>query len=420
MSAATLANEPARRPWAVWLIGLYIVLLLALPVDIGLNVAGSVLTPARIALGMAVVVALLDWRSVLAAVRRVPRLIWIGWAAFLLAALVTAFIWPSAASWVRYGSLVVEGLVVFVLVFHAAIEPGGVRTLARVFAVAIVVVAAVVLALALAGLHYDKVVSGIAGTVPAADVSERYGLERQAGPFRGALYFGIWMVAASALLLPAMASAKPRIRWLALAAWLLLVVSVFFLTASRLAATAIFVAPGIYFLARGPRRVGVASLVVALAVAVGLGALIPANPAVQHSNELRVAALNPALQAILAHPLFGSGLLSDLSVLTGIIGKKNYVDDSYLSLAIEIGLVGLGAFLLLVGSIVLATRRAWHSALGLALAIGVVGVLAMAVLASLFTASQGYSAFFVLAALAVAVASRPYSATSGADLASQL
>lgn len=420
MTPVIAASASARRPWAVWLIGLYIVLLLALPVDVGLSIAGSVLTPARIVLGMAVLIALLEWRSVLAAVRRVPRPIWVGWAAFLVATLVTAFIWPSAASWVRYGSLVVEGPVVFVLVSHAANAPGGVRALATVFAVTIVVSAAVVLVLAMAGLHYDKVVSGIAGTVPINDVSDRYGLERQAGPFRGALYFGIWMVAASALLLPAVASGKPRIKWLASGAWLLLVVSVVFLTASRLAATAIFVVPGVYFLARGPHRVGVASLVAALIVAVGLGALIPASPAVQQSNELRVAALNPALQAILAQPLFGSGLLRDLPVLSDIIGRKNYVDNSYLSLGIETGLVGLGAFLLLVGSIVVATRRAWHSALGLALAIGVVGVLAMALLASLITASQGYSAFFVLAALAVAAASRPYSVTSGADLASQL
>ncbi len=417
MSAAAV---PVRATWAVWLIGLYIVLLLTLPVDVGLNLAGTIVTPARIVLLASAALALVEWRSVLDAVRRVPVLIWIAWAAFLAAAFVTAVLWPSTASWARYGSLVVEGLIVFVLVAHAAGAQNGLRLLVTVFAVTMTAVAALVLLLALAGQHYDHVVSALAGTVPAPDVAVRYGLERQAGPFRGALYFGIWMVAASALLLPLIERGKGNARWLPVAAWVVLLVSVVFLTASRLAATTIFVLPGVYFLARGPRRVGVASLIAAAAVAIGLGALIPASPAVVHSNELRVAALSPALQAIQAHPLFGWGLLSDLSVLTSISGKKNYVDDTYLSFAIEMGLVGLGSFVLLVGSIVFAARRAWRSAQGLALTIAVLGVLGMAVLASVLTASQGYAAFFVLGGLAVAAASRQYSSTTGADVASQL
>ncbi len=415
------------RLWSLWAVALYIVALLTLPVDVGVSVAGTVITPARVVLLVAVALALVEWRSVRATLRRVPRLVWVGWAAFLGATLITAILWPSAASFGRYASLVVEGLVVFALVAHAALTPGGVRSLAAVFAVTMVGVAAVVLLLALGGLHYDKVLSGIAGTVPPFDNSPRYGLERQAGPFRAALYFGIWMVAASVLLLPALERASRNLRWLAVAGWAVLFVSVIFLTSSRMAATAIFVLPGVYFLARGSRRIGVAALVAAAIVVVSLTALLPASLTVQQSNELRAAAINPALQAIQAHPFFGWGLLTDLSVLSDIIGKKNFVDNSYLSLAIEIGLVGLGAFLLLVGSIVVATRPAWAAAQGLALAIAVVGVLGMALLASLFTATQSYAAFFVLAGLAVAAAisapsaaSLPYSSTSAAERASQL
>jgi O-antigen ligase len=121
---------------------------------------------------------------------------------------------------------------------------------------------------------------------------------------------------------------------------------------------------------------------------------------------LRITAIDPALQAIRARPLFGWGLLSDSSVLSAIIGKQNFVDDTYLSLAVEVGLVGLGAFLLLALSILGATRRGWGTPLGLALLIAVTGVLAMGVFASIFQVTQGYAAFFVLAALALISAVR--------------
>ncbi|MEA2677476.1 MAG: hypothetical protein QOJ81_1617 [Chloroflexota bacterium] len=390
----------------MWLIGLYIVALLSLPVDIGLNVGGAVITPARLVLLFAVVLALLEWRFVLLNIGRLPKLVWVGWAAFLGAALITAIVSPSVASWARYVSIVGEGLVVFVLVCHAAGTPGGVRTLITVFAVTMVSVAAIVLLLAAMGQHYDYILSGLAGTEPAGVASPRYGLERQAGPFRAALYFAIGLTAASALLLPAIARGATRTRSLAIAAWLLLLVAVIFLTASRLAMTTIFLIPAAYFLVRGPRLIGTASLVAAFAVASGLTLLIPASPVIEESNSLRLSAISPALQAIAARPLFGWGLLNDMSVLSGILGTKNYVDDTYLSLAIETGLVGLGAFVLLAATIVAATLRDWSSARGLALAIALASLLGMAVFASFLQSTQGYAAFFVLAALAVAAAVR--------------
>jgi O-antigen ligase len=163
-----------------------------------------------------------------------------------------------------------------------------------------------------------------------------------------------------------------------------------------------FLIPAAYFLVRGPRPVGAASLVAAAGIAFGLAWLIPPSPVIAESNELRLAAISPALQAIAARPLFGWGLLSDSAVLSDIIGRQNFVDDTYLSLAVETGLVGLAAFVLLAGAIVLATRRGWAGPLGLALAIAVASVLGMAVLASVFQVTQGYAAFFVLAGLAVA------------------
>jgi hypothetical protein len=395
-----------RAPWAVWLLGVYIVALLALPTDFGLHVGGFVLTPSRIVLLAAVLLALVEWRSLGTALRGVPPVVWLAWAAFLAAALATTVIMPSAASWSRYGSLVAEGLVVFALVFWAASAPGGVRALVTTFAGTMAVVAAVVLVLAVFGLRFDKVLSDLAGTVPIQDASPRFGFERQAGPFRGALYFAIWMVSSSALLLPTIAEGVGRSRWLAAAGWLVLLISVVALTTSRLAITSMFVVPGIYFLVRKPRPLGIASLAVAAVVAVSLTTVLPTSPAVAESNEMRLTALQAALVAIRSQPLFGWGLLNDMNVLRSILGSASYVDNTYLSVALEMGLVGLTAFLLLIASLVLATRRTWDSAQGFALLIALGAVLGMGVLASVLQVSQGYAAFFVLAALAVALAAR--------------
>jgi hypothetical protein len=396
----TAALVRVRATWSLWLIGLYIVLLLTLPVDVGLNLAGSIVTPARIVLLAGAALALLEWRSVLAAARRVPGLVWLGWAAFLAAALVSALLWPSAESWARYASLAGEGLVVFVLVVHAASAPGGLRTLIVVFAGTMVGVAAAVLALALLGLHYDHVVSGLAGSVPAADTLARYGLERQAGPFRGATYFGIWLTAGSVLLLPQLELHGGAKRWLALAGWLVLVVSALTMTGSRLAMTMVFALPGVYFLMRGQRALGVASLLAAGLVALGVS-LIPANDAIEYSTTRRLAAVGASFDAVGVHPLFGWGLLNDMNALGQFLGQRNYVDNTYLSIALETGLVGLGAFLLLVFGVLFAVRRMWRSAQGLALTLVLLAILGMAVLISVFQATQGYAAFWILAALAV-------------------
>ena len=397
--------QPSRTPWAIWLMGLYIVALLALPVDFGVSVGAVIVTPSRVILLAAVALALVGWRSSIAALRSVPRLVWVGWLAFLGAALVAAILAPSTASWARYASLLGEGLVVFALVWNAATAPGGLRTLVVVFAVTMIVVAGVVLLLAALGMRYDKVLADIAGNVPLADTAPRFGIERQPGPFRGPLFFAIWMTAASALLMPALAEGRARLRQLAFAAWLVLLVSVVFLTASRLAMSAMFVVPGVYFLVRGRRLVALACFIAAGAVAIGVTFLAPASEVVARSGEMRLSAIDAALQAIRARPLFGWGLLSDQSVLSGLLGTRSYVDDTYLSLAVETGLVGLGAFLLLATSIVAATRRTWRSPLVLAVTIAVAGVLGMAAFASVLQASQGYAAFAVLAALAVAAGS---------------
>jgi hypothetical protein len=389
---------------------LYLAALLSLPVDIGLAVAGSVLTPARAVLLAAVVLAALQWRSVRAALERVPRLIWIGWAAFLGAALVTAAMVPSTESWARYGSLVAEGVVVFALICWAAMAPGGLRALMIAVAVTMIVVAAAVLILAALGQHYDQILSGLAGTEHARENSPRFGLERQAGSFRGAAYFGIWLTAASAFLLPTLAGPRGRDRWLALAGWAVLLGAVV-LTGSRQAMTAMFALPGVYFLIRGQRAIGVASLVAAGAVVAGVSYL-PASATIANSTTLRIDAVGAATLAIREHLLFGWGLLKDMQVVSSITGRRNFVDDTYLSLGIEMGLVGLGAFALMIGSYLRAMWHGRHEPVALALGLAVVIVLGMGILVSFLQASQGYATFFVISALAVVAALKARGATT--------
>lgn len=397
--------------------GAYVIALLAFPVDFGPQVGGVVLSVSRLVLLAAIAFAIADWRELLSAARRVPTMVWVGWLAFLGSALVTAATIPSSASWARYGSLVVEGLVVFLLVYRAALAPSGLRTLLIVVATTTVAVAGIALLLVAFGNDYDRILSAIAGTEPVYQPSARFGLERQAGPFRGALYFGIWMTVASALLLPALAEGPPRLRRLAGAAWVVLLVAVAVLTVSRLAVTAMFVVPGVYFLVRGRRPVGVACL--ALAVVVGaVFSVLSLDPEIAgaapgetgnvlyRSSVVRFAAYQATLEALRVHPLFGWGLLNDMSVVGAIIGRGNWVDSIYLSYLVEMGIVGTGSFVLLLVAILRVSRRTWQSAAGLALGIALAGGLVMGAFASTLTSTQMYAAFFVLAALALAAASR--------------
>lgn len=413
------AAPAGQRSLAVWLMSAYIVALLALPVDVGVPVGDVVLTPARLVLMLAVAVALVQWRSVLAALRRVPWLIWAGWVTFLGASLVTAVAVPSLASWGRFGSMVAEGVVVFALVCTAASSENGLRSLVAVFGATMVAVALAALGFAALGLRYDSVVSGLAGSVPADVNLPRFGLARQFGPFRGAVYFGIWLAVAAAVLLPAMDRAKGAARWAAIAAWVVVVVAAIALTGSRMAMTMVFLLPGAYFLLRGQRLPGVASLVAAGIVVVGVSYLPSGDALIDNSTSLRLTAIGASARAIGEHLWFGWGLLNDMAALGGIIGHRNFVDNTYLSIAIETGIIGLGAFGVLIAGILGALWRGRKSALGLALALAVGAVLAMGLLASVLQVTQGYAAFFVLAALAVAAA-RPRQSESSVQVEQRL
>ena len=404
MTTGPIARRHAA-PLGLWLVGVYVVALLTLPQDFGPRIGGVVFSVARLVLLAAIVVALVDWRAHLSAARALPRAIWLGWLAFLGSALVTAALFPSSASWARYGSLILEGVAVFLLVYRASLAPSGLRTLVAVTAVTTVAIAGVVLVLAAFGQHYDQILAGIAGTEPVPEVSTRFGIERQAGPFRAPLYFGIWMSVASALLLPWMTERGGRARWWATAAWVLLLAAVFLLTTSRLATTAMFIMAGVYFLYRGRRATGAAFLAIGAVVGIAFSALT-LDYSLPDTSLVRFDAIQATLEAVRQHPLFGWGLLTDMSVLSGLIGVRNYVDNAYLSFLVELGIVGTVSFIFLIGAVVVLGRKAWSSTVGMALGVALVGYLAMGLFASNLKASQGYAALFVLAAGVAAAAIR--------------
>jgi O-antigen ligase len=89
------------------------------------------------------------------------------------------------------------------------------------------------------------------------------------------------------------------------------------------------------------------------------------------------------------------------------------VDSIYLSLLVEVGIVGTISFLLLVIAILAGSRRSWSSAVGLALGIALVGLLTMGAFASILKSTQPYAAFCVLAALGLAKAAQRSEAWNG-------
>ena len=339
-----------------------------------------------------------------------PRAVWLGWIAFLASALVTAALFPSFESWARYGSLILEGLVVFLLVYRAALAPKGVRTLVAVTAAATVAIAGVVLALGAFGHRYDLMLSNIVGTEPVAEPSALW--LRAAGRSVPVPRF-IWHLDDSRQRLANAVDGRrrPTRQWIARAAWLLLLAAVFVLTTSRVATTAMFILPGVYCLVRGRRAAGAVFLVLAAVVGIAFSALTfgpdmagDTGDVLPDPSPLRLDAIEATLEALRANPLFGWGLLTDMRVLSDIIGVRNYVDNVYLSLVVELGIVGTASFALLIGLIVLGTRLGWPYAFGLAISIALICDLAMGFVATTFKGSQGYAALFVLAALALAAA----------------
>jgi hypothetical protein len=432
-------REGSALHWRSWplslvLLVVYVVTLVSLPSDVGISTGLVLLSPARLALGLALVAAGVEhYRARGADPRGLPRFLLIAWFAYLGAVLVTTATNPSTAGAARLGSLFVEGLAVVWLVVHVARNRWAGHVVERAVVVTTVVVATASTSLAFLGRPYDVLVHSLQDA--AAATSTRFGIERQQGPFDGPLFYAIWLVGVSALLLPRIESATGRGRWLWIAAWLLIAVAIL-TTVSRLAVVGLPLIPAAYLALRGRRAHSMVAFGIACVIAIavlglpsrlgGDGTLplpvptlepapgetpgeAPSPTPVQRiddpdaSNLARFEALKAALGAFVERPLFGWGLLSGKDVALAQLGTPNYVDNSYLVLLIEVGLVGLVAFLLLVSAVLVPAVRARLSATGTARLVACLSLVFSGMFAAVFSVTQLYAGFWVVCGLLISL-----------------
>jgi O-antigen ligase len=114
---------------------------------------------------------------------------------------------------------------------------------------------------------------------------------------------------------------------------------------------------------------------------------------------MRLESLQAAWPTLVEKPLFGWGLLSAAPILSGRLGHPTFVDNTYLTDLVELGLLGCAAFALLV---LASLRRALfipRTPIHLSRVFAVLSFLAMAGFVSILSITQGYAGFVILMAL---------------------
>jgi hypothetical protein len=367
--------------------------------------------------------------------------------AFLLAATIATVLHPTPGALPRLLSLGIEGMVLYFVTRAVATDAIAARTVMKVAIVATLIVVVVCLIAGTFGFRYDSLLTALGGGPVPPPSGERFGFIRQQGSFPATLFFAIWLAACTALVLPwSLARERPSVV-LSATTWVVLVFGIAVLTVSRIALPCAFLVAGVYWWRWRRRAVASVAIVAAFAIAFGFASLSvgtapsatsspepgtsspavgPSAPtatfpsesdALASSNEARVEAIKATIKAVAQEPVFGWGLLRAKDVVTTIGGSTNYVDSSYLVVAIEMGLVGLLAFLGLIASVLAAGRRAWWTREGMALSLACVAILAMTSVAAYLNVTQGYATFWLLAALMVnnAVAEKSESELTARD-----
>jgi hypothetical protein len=406
----------------------YLVALLAVPTDLGVRLV-VVWTPARIILIAGLVLAIVSRQLGISAQRRESRAILVGWALFLGAAGVSTALVPSTASVARFMSMCLEGVGLYFLVRAVAITPSAVRTLVVTLIAATAAVGLATLLGSALGIRYDSAVSALFGAPVGERLAEsRFGFIRHEGSFPAPLFFAVWLASCALLPLAWAIDRSIRERLVAAGVWVSLFIEILVLTVSRIAFTGVLVLSGLYLLAWRRWAAGailvVAGLVTGLGLAgVSIGAggaenivtVVPggvpepgASPPTEAdvlagSSAYRIEALKASFAAVVERPFLGWGLLSAKEVVSRIAGAPNYVDSTYLVMAVELGLVGVAAFVVLAIAIARAGIGAIHTPVGSAIAFSLLSVLAMSVLAAFLVITQGYALTAVLAALYVAI-----------------
>jgi O-antigen ligase len=403
----------------------YVTALLAIPSSVGLHLGILVLTPSRVILAALIAMVVAD-ESLREALRLVPKSVLIAWIAFLGSAAATTVLNFSSQAVTRYGSLVIEGLSLFLVVWCIARDRRWGRALHLSLVVATVIVAAVTLILAMVGHGYEDLFRILLVEPVRESTDLRFGLSRQAGSFPAPLFFATWLAAVSMLILPWLEEPRTLRRLAAWSAWAVLLLAAI-LTVSRAGIVVALGGAAVYFFTR--RRLWVGSGLTALALVAalfmaGYTVALPsfgpgdstgstgqtaaqkeadaeAQAALSGSTSMRIEAVKAAATVLVEKPLFGWGLLSAGPVLSGQIGHPNYVDDTYIQYLVELGVVGFTAFMLmLLVMLVKAARLPW-SPVHVARFLALLALMGMSGLASFLSITQGFAAFVVVMALAV-------------------
>jgi hypothetical protein len=434
LSSRSAPNSAHARPssFLVAVVLVYAVALIVVPNGLGIEVASVLISPAR-----AVLVVLL----VLVAVRlrHKPRTSFpalLPWLGFLLATAISVAINPTSGAVARWLSLVLEGGGVWIAVWIACELPRDRVLLRNVILATTALIAFVSAALFIFGVQLDDPIKSVLGLPAHSYPRERFGRMRVEGSFGQPLLFAVWLLPASALALPAFLRGRSWAQVAGGTAWVAIVMAVF-LTGSRTGLVGVLYLPAVFLYVRRARLAASVAGIIATVTAIAMlqvtfqslpapspgGSALPsgvvsAEPAPSRapndgtlagSGEHRLDAYVAGARAISERPFFGWGLLQAPSVLEHITGTRSFVDNSYLQIAIEAGLLGLGMFAWLIWSVLRLVWRPAPDATQFAQALGLVAFLGMGMLASFVAVTQLYAAFWMYAGLAAAEATSGHS-----------
>lgn len=424
------------------LLSVYAAALIAIPTGIGFDLGFAVLSPARIALCLAGLAAILEFRksNVSGWIRPVLHH-GLAWAVFLGAAGISTALNPSSPGLSRLASLVIEGAGVFYLSFLVCRRAADRRRLTLVILGTTIIVAGATIALAALDLRYEAVIARVVTGQADVSVPMRFGLGRQQGSFDSPLFFALWLLASSGLIVGFAEAAPRRHRWVWIVGWIIVAIAIG-TTLSRIAIVGVWFALAGYLAGRSMWRKSLVPGAIGFALALALvylpttglngisifgigsttavpGASAPAPDPyaeIEGSNSARMEVVSVAVRAVQKRPLFGSGLLTAKSIAAGELGRSNAVDNSYLAVLIELGIAGLislGVLLLMtLRRAIAADRSDPYSVAGV---IVMIALLVGAGFAATLTTTQGYSVFWLVAGVVVADrarAGRPGQATS--------
>lgn len=412
------------------LMAAYAATLIAVPASIGIEIAGSVVTPARLLLAALALAYLVDSSMN----HQRPRLdaIAVTWIVFLAAGAVTTLGHFEAEGVARLGSMAVEGAGLF---FIARRVGSGNRSRAIVLQAWVYSTALVSLASAVlltVGMQYEEALRLVLGLPTESEgFRDRFGWPRIEGSFDQPLFFAV-LLAASGVLAAFLVDQRIRkkVSWLAAVSVILGLI----LTASRAAAVLAPLAVTVFLSVQ--RRLVPALLALMIsastagfAVWITVSANSPRQPelpsaslpapagseepapsieeptrgeaGIAQSGALRLEALKAALEAVNESPLFGRGLLRGPEAIADKLGSNIPLDSSYLQMLVEMGVVGLTAFVALVAVVMRPVLVGARDPEGAAYLAALFCLVVMSGLSSYLHLTQGYASLWLLGGLAV-------------------